>query len=62
MKQSEIYAHFMANKMGMQGDQSKQREADIEDEKKGGFNRVEVDDMGARINVAGMINENRQRL
>ena len=62
MKQSEIYAHFMANKMGMQGEQNEQKQTDLEDEKRGGFTRVDVDDHSARMNIANIINENRQRL
>ena len=37
MQQSEIYAHFMATKMGLADDQNKQKQQDLEEEKKERF-------------------------
>ena len=62
MKQSEIYAHFMANKMGMQKEMKEEQGGVMEEEKKANYNRVEVDESNARKRMAKMINEDKKRL
>ena len=62
MKQSEIYAHFMANKMGM-SEELKEAKADtMKEEKALGYRRVDVDEQNARKRMAKMINEDKKRL
>ena len=55
MKQSDIYAHFMAKKLGMQIDDEEQK---IKEEPK----LLEIDEEAAVIKVQHMINEHRQEL
>lgn len=62
MQQSEIYAHFMANKMGMGGDQKKEQLEQRAVEEEHGLQRVQVDQESARRKMAQMINEDRDRL
>ena len=62
MKQSEIYAHFMANKMGMQKEMKEQRDQVLEEEENAKYQRVEVDEKNARKRMAKMINEDKRRL
>ena len=62
MKQSEIYAHFMANKMGM-SEELKEAKADaLEAEKEHGYKRADVDEANARRRMAEMINDDKKRL
>ena len=56
MQQSEIYAHFMATKLGV-GEELKTSNEEMTKVKK-----VDVDKRAARIHIAGMINDNRKRL
>lgn len=62
MKQSEIYAHFMANKMGMNKEMKKEKDGVLEEEGKANYQRVEVDESNARKRMAKMINEDKKRL
>ena len=62
MKQSEIYAHFMANKMGMQKEMKEQKGDVLEAEAQAGYKRAEVDEGNARKRMAKMINEEKRRL
>jgi len=62
MKQSEIYAHFMANKMGMGQQQAEEQRQQLEDEERLGRERAQVDEESARRKMAKMINEDRGRL
>ena len=62
MKQSEIYAHFMANKMGMGQQQAEEQKQQLEDEERLGSERAQVDEESARRKMAKMINEDRGRL
>lgn len=62
MKQSEIYAHFMANKMGMQKEMKDTRNDVLQAESSAKYRRVEVDDVNARKRMAKMINEEKKRL
>lgn len=62
MKQSEIYAHFMANKMGMNKEMKQEKDGVLEEEKKSNYHRVEVDESNARKRMAKMINEDKKRL
>jgi len=52
MKQSEIYAHFMSNKMGMSDELEKTKKANLEDEVEGNIKRVQVDMGDARKRIA----------
>lgn len=62
MKQSEIYAHFMANKMGM-SEELKEAKADaLEAEREQGYKRADVDEVNARKRMAEMINDDKKRL
>ena len=56
MSQSEIYAHFMATKLGVSEDLVKEKHESTP------VKRVDVDQRAARIHIAGMINDNRKRL
>ena len=62
MKQSEIYAHFMAKKVGMSEEmkETKQNLADTENEINN--KRVEVDEENAKKRTAKLIMEDRKRL
>lgn len=62
MQQSEVYAHFMSKKLGLSDEQQKQKQMDLEDEKKSAFKRFDIDEKEARHNIASMINENRSRV
>jgi DNA helicase INO80 len=62
MKQSEIYAHFMANKMGMNEELKEQKRDVLAEELKNNYKRVEVDEANARKRMAKMINEDKRRL
>jgi hypothetical protein len=62
MKQSEIYAHFMANKMGMATEHKDAQNDQMEAEAEIGVGRVAVDEASARRKMAKMINEDRSRL
>ncbi len=62
MKQSEIYAHFMANKMGMSAEAKRDEDEQKAAEKDIGISRINVDEISARKNMAKMINEDRKRL
>lgn len=58
MQQSEIYAHFMATKLGVHDDLQKGKK----DNERGAAARVDIDLTAAKREVADMINENRKRL
>jgi len=60
MQQSEVYAHFMATKLGVADDLAKGKEGN--ELRSPSKHRVDVDMKQARSNVANMINENRKRL
>lgn len=62
MKQSEIYAHFMANKMGMQEELKEQKKDVMQEEAKHNYQRVEIDEDNAKKRMAKMINEDKRRL
>ena len=62
MKQSEIYAHFMANKMGMTAETKTDEQEYIAAESGIGVKRVGIDEASARKKMAKMINEDRSRL
>ena len=62
MKQSEIYAHFMANKMGMTEELKEAKADTLKEEKNLGYRRVDVDEQNARKRMAKMINEDKKRL
>lgn len=62
MQQSEIYAHFMSKKLGLAEEQQKQRQMDMDDEKKENFNRVDIDEGAAKLHVATIINDDRMRV
>ena len=62
MKQSEIYAHFMANKMGLSAEAKRDEDEQKAAEKDIGISRINVDEISARKNMAKMINEDRKRL
>jgi DNA helicase INO80 len=62
MKQSEIYAHFMANKMGMGQEHKQEQNEQLQAENELGVGRVAVDEASARRKMAKMINEDRERL
>ena len=62
MKQSEIYAHFMANKMGMSKEMKDTRSDVLEAEAHAKYKRVDVDEVNARKRMAKMINEEKKRL
>jgi DNA helicase INO80 len=62
MKQSEIYAHFMANKMGMTEELKEQKKDVLAEEAKHNYKRVEIDEVNARKRMAKMINEDKRRL
>jgi hypothetical protein len=62
MKQSEIYAHFMANKMGMGTEHKQEHKDQLKAENEIGVGRVAVDEESARRKMAKMINEDRGRL
>ena len=61
MQQSEIYAHFMATKLGVADDLQKAK-GDHVISKSPAKHKVDIDMRAARANVAGIINENRKRL
>lgn len=62
MSQSEIYAHFMAAKLGVV-DEQKVKEGELEMNKNSDlYKKVAIDRRAARINVKEMINENYKRL
>ena len=61
MSQSEIYAHFMATKLGVSEDVNKLKQ-EMASTSTSPVKRVDVDQRAARIHIAGMINENRKRL
>lgn len=58
MQQSEIYAHFMSKKLGNSEEQMKNKN----ELQNSNIQRVDVDKKAARIEIAGIINENRKRL
>ena len=61
MQQSEIYAHFMAAKLGVADEHAKKKKEDgLEGTPT--KHRVEIDRRAAMQNIAGIINENRKRL
>ena len=62
MKQSEIYAHFMANKMGMTEEMKDTKRDVLAEEEKNNYKRVEIDEINARKRMAKMINEDKRRL
>lgn len=62
MKQSEIYAHFMSNKMGMAEETKKARDEVLSDEAKNNYARADVDEKKARRKLAKMINHDKKRL
>lgn len=64
MSQSEIYAHFMAAKLGVVDEQkTKVEEMNMGESKSNDLiKKVNIDRRAARINVAEMINDNRKRL
>jgi hypothetical protein len=62
MSQSEIYSHFMANKLGVNEELEKKKNENGSVQKSALMKKVDIDRRAARINVASMINENRQRL
>ena len=62
MKQSEIYAHFMANKMGMAKELKQTREDVAECENEAKYKRVDVDEGNAKKRIGKMIRENKNRL
>ena len=66
MQQSEIYAHFMAKKIGVADDQNKVFGSDNEEEPdsstKKDKKKIKIDREAARKNVRSIINENRKRL
>lgn len=62
MQQSEIYAHFMAKKLGLSDEQQKQKQQDMDDEKEGNFRRVQIDETEAKQNIKSMINDNISRV
>ena len=64
MKQSEIYAHFMSNKMGMSDELEKTKKANLEEEAEANIKRVQVDELtgDARKRIAQIINEDKSRL
>ena len=62
MKQSEIYAHFMANKMGMTEELKEAKADTMKEENALGYRRVEVDEQNARKRMAKMINDDKKRL
>ena len=62
MSQSEIYAHFMAAKLGVV-DEQKTKSNEMEMDKNHElYKKVNIDRRAARINVKEMINENYKRL
>ena len=62
MKQSEIYAHFMANKMGMQKEMKDTWDDVAQAENQAKYKRVEVDEKNAKKRMAKMINDDKMRL
>ena len=62
MKQSEIYAHFMAVKVGMGAEHKQEQKEQLNAETEVGVGRVAVDEASARRRMAKMINEDRGRL
>jgi len=62
MKQSEIYAHFMSNKMGMSEELKQTKDDVLAEEAKNNYRRVDVDERNARKRMAKMINDDRSRL
>ena len=62
MKQSEIYAHFMANKMGMQNEMKQTRDEVEQTENQMNYKRVQVDESNAKKRMAKMIAERRKEL
>jgi len=62
MSQSEIYSHFMANKLGVNEELERKKKEDGSVQKSALMKKVDIDRRAARINVASMINENRHRL
>ena len=54
MKQSEVYSHFMAKKLGMEGEMKKEMTKADEN----GQKNVEIDEEAAQIAVDQMINNN----
>ena len=62
MKQSEIYAHFMANKMGMTEELKNEKKDVLAMEQQNNYKRVEIDELNARKRMAKMINEDKRRL
>lgn len=62
MSQSEIYSHFMANKLGVNEELEKKKKEDGTVVKSALMRQVDIDRRAARIDVADMINDNRQRL
>lgn len=62
MQQSEIYAHFMAKKVGVADDQNKVFGSDDEEPTKKDKKKFKIDKEAARKNVRNIINENRKRL
>jgi len=61
MKQSEIYAHFMSNKMGMADELDAAKKANLQDEAAASVGRVVVDEASARKRIAQIINEDKGR-
>ena len=62
MKQSEIYAHFMAKKVGMSEEMKETKQNLEETENEINYKRVEVDEENAKKRTAKLIMEDRKRL
>lgn len=62
MQQSEIYAHFMAAKLGVSEDLANKKKEILSEKNSPSKHKLEIDRREAMKNVAGMINENRKRL
>jgi len=54
LKESDIYAHFMAKKLGI--------ETEALPELSSGVPRVEIDEEAAKLNISEMINEQKENL
>jgi len=62
MQQSDIYAHFMARKMGLLEEQKLEEERLREEEMMDQYERAEVDNQQCFKNAAEMINEQRKKV
>ena len=62
MQQSEIYAHFMAAKLGVSDELKQGKSEHGMDKASPSKYKVDIDKQAARKNVAEIINENRKRL